>query len=333
MREGDAAASGPASNGAGPEGRGPALSTLRIDYFNFEHGGRPDADYHGNSSGGFDFSGLVREVSRGDGWPDVLALGEADRYGDNGYEGALEAAAAMREAGGPPYVAFVGSLPGEGGPFGPAFFLDSRKVVPRRWYDNRLEDFAARNRNVLLATLPGRDDWFRLVVWHGHIHDPEARLAEAKTFDRFANPKIPTLIAGDWNTVPSGPHWEPHDLNDPGLYEPWALGIRIRWVDGRDWTRPRKPDTRALDFLVGWWDPAQGRRVGGIGYYDIAELEGVTTGTYIGGPPGRHVPAFDRMLVNAAWRDRLVPGSYRVYQPADLDHPSDHLRISVIVEV
>lgn len=74
--------------------------------------------------------------------------------------------------------------------------------------------------------------------------------------------------------------------------------------------------------------------MGGIGYWDVAEMAGNTTGTYIGGPPCRYPVAIDRMLVNAAWRDRIVSGSYRVYQPVDPDHPdSDHLRISVAVEV
>jgi len=92
------------------------------------------------------------------------------------------------------------------------------------------------------------------------------------------------------------------------------------------------PDTRALDYLIGWRDPAAETRTGGIGFHDVAELAGDDTPTQVPVPDGRQRRAIDRILVNATWEDAIVPGSYQVHQPADPEHPdSDHLRVSITI--
>jgi hypothetical protein len=49
---------------------------------------------------------------------------------------------------------------------------------------------------------------------------------------------------------------------------------------------------------------------------------------------GRQRRAIDRMIVNRRLAGAIVPGSYQVHQPADLDHPdSDHLRVSVAIRI
>lgn len=303
------------------------MPELLISYINYEHGGRQHADYSGDG-GPYQYEGLVRIMDDGP-WPHILVVGEADRWEYNGGQGAWEAAEALREAGGPAYTPLIGSLPREWGPFTPAILVDPTAVVVRRWFDHRCPDFAGRNRNLLVARMADGGPLFRVVAVHGDIHSGDMRLADAKTFDRFANPAVPCAIIGDWNSVPSGPHWEPTDLNS-GIYEPWRLAWRIHWQHGPAQAGPHALDTRALDYLCGYW--ADGRRSGGIGFHDAAELTGVYEPTQIPRPNGRQPMAIDRLLVNGAWKDAVE--SFRVHQPTDPARPdSDHLRISAVIRV
>jgi len=292
-----------------------------------------------SSGGGYDFAGLVRVAGDQGRWPHILAMGEADRYGDAGGEGMWEASAAMRAARGRPYVPLLGSLPREWGPYAPVIFVDAQSVVIRRWYDHRQPDFAARFRNLLVATLPGRpsDEVFRVLATHGDLFSGAMRLADAQALRRFADPSVPCLIAGDWNSVPSGPGWEDRELNDLRFWPPeahWARAPQALWQHGPAQAGPCVPDTQALDYLIGWWDQAKGCRVGGIGFFDVAELAGDYTPTQVPTPDGRQRRAIDRMIVNKPWAGAIVPGSYQVHQPADPDYPdSDHLRVSVAIRI
>lgn len=106
------------------------------------------------------------------------------------------------------------------------------------------------------------------------------------------------------------------------------------WQHGPQQAGPFVPDTRALDYLIGWWDPERQRRTGGIGFYDAAELAGDYIPTQVPVPQGWQRRAIDRILVNKPWKDAIAPGSFQVHQPADPASPdSDHLRVSVAVEV
>jgi hypothetical protein len=313
------------------------MTGIDFAYFNYEHGGLAGGEDRFYSSGrGYDFAGLVRVAGDQDRWPHILVMGEGDRYGFAGGEGMYEAAAAMREAGGRAYVPHLGSLPREWGPYAPVVFVDAQAVVVRRWFDHRSPDFAARHRNLLVATLPGRGDTFRVVAAHGDLSGGSMRLDDAQGLRRFADHE-PCLIAADWNSVPSGPGWEDRELNDPSFWpqdEHWARVHRVQWQHGPAQAGPFVPDTRALDYLIGWWDPEKQARIGGIGFYDVAELAGDYTPTQAAAPDGRQRRATDRILINAAWKDAIVPGSYHVHQPADPGRPdSDHLRVSVAVRI
>jgi hypothetical protein len=316
------------------------VTDLDIAYFNFEHGGLHDGKDHFFSSGrGYDFSGLVRVAGDGGRWAHILVMGEGDRYELSGGEGMWEAAAAMRAAGGRPYIPLACELPAEG-LYAPVIFVDPQAVVIRRFYYHRLPDHGARYSNLLVATLPGRpfSDLFRIRTGHGGLDGGEGRLADARRLRRLADPTFPTLIAQDWNTIPSGPMWEDRELNDStrwaGGCQDWARAHRVLWQHGPGQAGPYLPDTRALDYLIGWWDQATGRRIGGIGYYDVADLAGDHTPTQVPVPDGRERRAIDRILVNAAWKDALVAGSYQVHQPADPSQPdSDHLRVSITVRI
>jgi endonuclease/exonuclease/phosphatase family metal-dependent hydrolase len=317
----------------------PDLTELEIAYFNYEHGGLLDAQDRFYSTGhSRDFTGLVRVAGDQGRWPHILVMGEGDRYGDAGGEGMYGAAAAMRAAGGPAYVPLLGSLPREWGPHAPVIFVDAQSVVIRRWHDPRQPDFAARFRNLLIASLPGRSECFRIVATHGDLHDGDARLADAKAFRRFANPDAGCLIAGDWNSVPSGPLWADPDLASPqrcAQTETWRVMNRAYWQHGPGQGGPYRPDTRALDYLIGYWEAERGERIGGIGFYDAADLARDNTPTQPPTPAGGwQRRTIDRILVNQLWKDAIVPGSYHVHQPADPSHPdSDHLRVSITVRI
>lgn len=311
------------------------MTHLRLSYVNIEHGGRTETGYSAYSGDGgtYDYSKVTGMLHDGD-WPDILVIGEGDRYELNGMEGAHEAAAALREAGGPAYVPYPCSLPREWGMFAPVIYVDPTKVVVRRFYSHRLPDFAARNRNVLLFTLPGCSDPFRIAVSHGDIYSGDTRLADNRRFDRLADPAIPCALLGDWNTVPSGPHFEPTDMNTPGIHNPGAINRKVQFQGGARQAGPHIYDTRALDALIGWWNPDTQEREGGVGFHHAAELAQNYTPTQIERPNGRQCLVIDGILLNDPFRDAYVPGSYRVHDFHDPEHPdSDHKRISVTVDV
>jgi endonuclease/exonuclease/phosphatase family metal-dependent hydrolase len=314
---------------------------MHIDfaYFNYEHGGRVNANSLGDG-GPYDFRGLVRVMGEDDRWADAVLLGEGDRYEYNGLEGAWEAAAAMREAGGRAYTPLPCSLPREWGPFAPVIFVDLQKIVVRRFYSHRLPDFAARNRNLVVFKLPGRpdSDVFHLVATHGDPGDDEARVADAKALRPRANPDIPCLIGGDFNATPSG--WEPPDINDRAIYDlPYRYQARAWWHPGLG--EHVRFDTRSLDYLVGSLDRSQpersdgiAERSGGIGFHAVAELEGDRTPTTLPVTSGRACTTIDWLLVNKPAAAMYVPGSYRVHEPLDPENPdSDHKRVSATLDI
>jgi endonuclease/exonuclease/phosphatase family metal-dependent hydrolase len=310
------------------------MAEIDFAYFNYEHGGarRAAGGIPDDMPGHYDYSGLVRVAGDGGRWPHILIMGEGDWYGYNGGKGAWGAAAAMRDAGGRCYVPLVCDLPREWGPFAPVIFADTQAIVIRRFYDPLLPDRAGRNRNLLVASLAGRTEVFRVRASHGDVFSGTMRLEDARTFTRLAQEEIPCLLAADWNCVPSGPMWADTAINEPRLWDqPWKRAHRIRWRHGPAQAGPHEPDTRALDYLIGYWH--EGQRAGGIGFYDAAELAGDPTPTQTPAPDGRLRRAIDRILVNKPWAGALVPGSYQVHQLADPAHPdSDHLRVSVAIQ-
>lgn len=97
-------------------------------------------------------------------------------------------------------------------------------------------------------------------------------------------------------------------------------------------------DTRSLDYLIGYHQEVSGspwgRRIGGINFYDVAELMRDNRPTQLRKPTQgrRHTQAlaYDRFLVNKHWKDRVV--RYQVCEPIN-SHPSDHLKIDAFVAI
>jgi endonuclease/exonuclease/phosphatase family metal-dependent hydrolase len=303
------------------------MSQMQVDVFNYEHAGRAGADYIGNG-GPCDPAGLARVMAVGDP-PDILVMPEGDRYELNGREGAWEAATELAEVTGRPYVPHTCSLPDEGGMFAPTIFHDPTTIQVRRFYDHRLPDFAARTRNLLVATRPGQDwgDRFFVIAHHGDHVDPAERFRQAKKFSRYAQ-NIPCLIAGDWNGTPSGPQFEWQDLHTPGVHTPIALAWRIRW-DPQNPGGPHEPDTDQLDFLVGSWTPEG--RIGGLDFSHAAEVADDYTPTQAPRPNKRQQVVLDGFVFNQRWRKHKRLVDYKVHPPLE-DHPSDHYRVSAVFE-
>lgn len=250
---------------------------LDLAYFNFANGGRAPSRFEGDVLTPAYHDGLVRVAGDGGRWPHILIMGEGERYDRSGGAEAWNAAGSLRHAGSPPYVPLLGCTIFDGTAFAPVIFIDPRAVVVRRWYDCRLPDHAGRNDNVLLLHASESDldgiGWIRIITGHGDIHSGDRRLLEAQTHDRHAHAMVPTIMAMDWNCTLSGPQWEPTDYDDPEKYNPSQLIHRAQWQHGPGQAGPHRADTRALDYLCGYWTPddrcdptGPGQRIGGCGW-------------------------------------------------------------------
>jgi hypothetical protein len=334
------------------------VTNIDFAYFNYEHGGRRNADYTGEG-GAYDFAPLCRVIGHEGRWPDVLIMGEADRYEYEGGAGLWGAAAAMRAAGGRNYTPLACSLPREWGPFAPAYFIDTQTVQIWRYFHHGLPDFAARTRNLLRARIPGREDIFHILTGHGDLSGGEQRLADAKNMRRFGYPEFPTVIGEDWNSTPSGPHWAVQDLNDRRRWPHyWMIANRALWRHGRRQAGPYRADTRDLDYLCGSWRSTwrehlanvlthrgpwprgrggawpRGRHVGGVGFHWVGELVHDNTPTNLAKPNGRQRSQLDGFVVNDLMKDLIVPDSFLVQDHLDPDHPdSDHLVVRVAFNI
>lgn len=322
------------------------MTEIDFMYWNFAHGGR-------RGKGVYDLRPLVRVVGHQNRWPAVLIVGEADEYDYAGGAGLWDAAAAMRDANGPAYIPLMCGLPRDWGPYAPAMFVDTQRLQVHRFYDHRLPDFAARLRNILELRIPGRSDIFRVGTGHGDLSGGEQRLADARMY-RMLDAGVPTIIGMDWNCVLSGPQWEPGDLNDRTKWPHLRmLSNRAHWQHGPAQLGPYRADTRALDYLCGYWFEAQprwhwrrllrlssarttGQRLGGIGFHWVGELAGDTSPTNQPQRNGRQRLQIDGFIVNDLWRDRVVPGSFCVQEDLspDPNNPdSDHLAVRVAINV
>lgn len=305
---------------------------LDFAYVNYAHGGSLSPSWSG-SRGPYQFEGLVRLLGDGGRWPDVAVMGEAEQYEYAGGEGLWGAASALADASGRAYIPVLGTLPREWGPIGPCMFVDGQKVRIRRFYSGREPDFYSRNRNLLVASVAGREDVFRIVSGHGDLNDPGLRLHDAMGLRKYADPATPAAVLMDWNSTPSGPH----EVTDFSMYtHRWQYAPRLHWSHGPDQgSEPsERSDTQARDYLCGWWNPRTCQRQGGLGFFDVAELAGLHAPTTLPRPNGRPPTAIDAALVNAAWKDAVVLDSVRVHEPADPERPdSDHLRVSFAVQV
>lgn len=171
-------------------------------------------------------------------------------------------------------------------------------------------------------------------ISHGDMYEEIYRTADAKHLRWLANEQHLSAVLADFNEHLSGPQLEPTDLETPRIYNtPWRFLHRLRHIGSRP-ERPYRRTTGALDYLCGYWEDSQGRRVGGIGFVDVAEQAKIYTGTNLPKPNGRQPVQLDHILLNTPLAERVVPGSAHIHEPLDPENPdSDHKRISVTLEL
>lgn len=318
------------------------MTILDIAYINFAHGGLiAEKDELGIGAGGctYDHTGLVRMAGEDDRWPDILVMGEADRYEYWGGRGAWEAINAMAAAGGPRYAWLPCVLPRQWGPFAPVIFYNPQTVAIRHYFSPHAPDFAARTRNLLIAKPATGGEPFRLVPVHGAPWSWVYRGTDAEELRFLAGAGMNTIVLGDFNEPLSGPGFEPTDMDDPDSYpQPSAFASKVQLRYNRI-EYPARRSTGSLDFLCGWWDYDRNERVNGVGFHDVCEMAGINAPTDlrkpIGDPrPGRQGVALDHILVNDPLRGRVVIDSVRVHEPIDPERPdSDHKRVSAQVDL
>lgn len=286
----------------------------------------------GDVPAGYEFTGLVRVMQDEPEWPHVIVMGEGDYYEYFGGAGMYGAAEAMRDAGGRAYVPLPCQLPRKWGPFAPVIFYDAQTLIVRRFFDHRAPDFSARNRNtVIVRPAQGGED-LHLVAVHGDLHSQCYRLADAQNLRWLAYPGKIAMVLGDFNEHLSGPMYEPTDLDDPTRFpDPAHYLHRLRHTDGIP-HEPYRQATVGMDYLCGHWNEVQGQRVGGVGFVDVADQAGIHTGTNMPRPNGRQRVQWDHIVASPDAAKRLVAGSARIHDMLD-PHPSDHLRVSVAIDL
>lgn len=310
---------------------------LTLTVVNYAHGGgEADSD---QACGSWDYSGLQRTL-RAVGWPDLLVLCEAERYGFTGGDGMYGAGEALREEQRRLglqvrwYVPLDATLTQDRGPIAPVVYYDPTTVVVRQWFDGEDADSYERTRN-LLRFYPADCDGNKNALWqlvpqHWPWNKPLGRILDAEDMTRYASPDQPrTIVCGDFNTCASGEdvtHWG----NKAGYWN--AVRHSAGWRGA-----PDEYEFSALDTLIGSWDAQRGVRVGPDGtipgFVDTGERdENLRPTEACKGP--RPASRYIRFLINQAGIGDFVAGSHTVHdfldeQAWDTDHRAVSIRVRV----
>ncbi|GAA3757409.1 hypothetical protein [Salinactinospora qingdaonensis] len=295
---------------------------------------------NGWSHHNFDFTHLPTLFTHMAEPPALILVNEATRWWDHGGHGKYSAARALSQRYKVPYTAEVGWLERSDHP--PALIYDPTRLHLTWWGNARSTPTLARRNtaHLLLADSdkhPTDPPDLRVVLQHWHPWDGDTRLHQARAISWTADPRVPTLLGGDLNSTASGPHlpdktWQhvpAHQRHHKG-HQP--AGPTTAW----------HADTRALDHLIGTWNPQEGKRTHGAGFHALAELAHThgtpaeeafrpTTNT-----PPEHGGAMliDWLLVNHPLHHTLTPGTYHVHTPPT-DHPplTDHRLITATLQL
>lgn len=299
------------------------MTRIDVALFNYQNGGLLP-------SGSYDFEPLtyafrdltLRHLTEA---PDLILFCEGKKFRANGERGLRECAMALAHAcGTTTYIPLAGTMPG--GDLGPVMLYNPTVLEVIEWWDGReWPDKTNLARFQVLDSVEKRE--FLAWVQHWDPRSGEARLMQALLVDRYGSTgPLPVLGGGDLNGTASGPHL-------PGPRDWTTVDYLTRAHQGRErqdgtWTA----DTRAVDHLIGKWDDRRGERLEGAGYYAIAEL--ASTGPLIATVNGGTGMLKDWLLVNAAMRPYVVPGSYAVHVPRGPEpYPSDHRLVTATLDL
>ncbi|MGH3623237.1 MAG: hypothetical protein ACRDQ5_15805 [Sciscionella sp.] len=254
----------------------------------------------------------------------MVVLNEAKEYAWRGMTGLYTMAAALSDATDKPVVPLLGSC--ARGEFGPAVFYDAEVIGIQRCYGYGVPFVPTDKKNWIEAYVRAADQVFGVLPIHWDYQDGDRRLAEAKLLSWVASLPYPALIAGDCNSTASGPHKPRRDFSQVSESTQYHKAMR---PSGRD---ELVADTRAVDYLIGWWDEHTGTRRGGTGFHDLAEIAGLTYGepdtfrptvtTDTGADDGGGLQ-IDHLLINTAGHDRLIPATFAIEIPRGAP-PSTH---------
>lgn len=302
-------------------------TTVHFALINFERGGlttRAGSPYVVDR-GYWDLDRLREALSPlSDGF-DVLGICEAKEWDLWGAAGLRGATAMLGRLFDRPYVGETGWLPL--GKSAPALIYDPTRLHLDYWGDDD-PTVHLDKRNLARFRMRRQPELtFEVLLDHWPFWSGAARMDRARMVGQLGVAKRRALWMGDFNATPSGPHWPQRDWSAPHPGDAHHKG-RLR-PDGTF-----EPDTDALDYLLGRWEP-DGSRSHGAGFHAIPEI------AWRQGSPAEQVflptvndnidagggLAIDLGLLNDAWRNGLVADTYRVHVPPGTrreDYPSDH---------
>ncbi|GIM94393.1 hypothetical protein [Paractinoplanes toevensis] len=306
---------------------------LKVATFNYQSGG--------NRSGhGFDMKGLQEAFALLDRAPAVVLYCEAKGYRGQGQRGLFAAAEALSDVLRVPYIGLPGTL--DRGPIPPAIFYRADLLTVRGWPCPSDPDVFDDQRNVarfaVTASSVMPDVRFEFLAWVAHF-DPRSgqiRRQEAGLLDRYGTDPLPVIGGGDLNSSASGDHLPQRDWHAADWHAKTHKG---RWTDDGTPEGRWVPDTDAVDHLIGRWDPARQRRVGGSGYHAVAELawrehpEQQLLPTVNPKPGEGGGLLIDYLLANEAMRPYVIPASYKVHLPEGDRWPSDHRLVTADIDL
>lgn len=198
----------------------------------------------------------------------------------------------------------------------PALLWDTDRLRLVEFSDERSDHHRWGHNAARLVAVDSSHEDLRVLMAHFDYASGQRRVTEAQTLAAQVRPGYPVLVAGDLNSTASGPHLPACDFA--------ALPAHQRLHKGRQLPNGDiVADTRAVDSLIGVWDPDRGERHGGV-LRALAETDWVQRG---GGRPGPAPTTYsdDALLIDwllATPDVDLVAGTYQVWDgdPALTDH-------------
>lgn len=307
---------------------------ISIGLFNYKNGGR-------TASNGYEFTKLQQafEPVKKEA-PDIILINEAKGWKADGHTVLHMAVNALSEKLRRPYVGETGyGIRGDATT--PALIYDPQVVRLDFWGDESAANEDKRNfaKMHLLGNSAAK---FCISIQHWHPDDGSLRITEAHQTKAIASGP-PTLLGGDLNNAASGPHV---DMNWSLASDRMRTTKAILQPDGT-----YVADTSAMDLMLGDWDPTNRHRTKhvralarqAIGWHALAELahqsgtsaEEAFKPTVNRGPEQGGGLLIDWLLVNNAWQEGLVAGTYRVHSPSGKPEtfPSDHRLVTASLKL
>jgi hypothetical protein len=265
-------------------------------------------------------------------------IGEAKRWRADRNRAMFAAAEALSDAAGVAYTAVLGTSPR--GALPPAIIYNPDVLVLRSWANPDDPEVYRDQLNVarfaVRSSGPTRNTRKAFTAWVGQWHpsNRSVRRQEADDVARYGDIDEPVIAGVDANESPSGPHLPQRNLARAS-YQRLCAEARQRadttWVHASD----------AIDHLIGRWDNGLHDRVGGCGYYAVAELAWQANPAMALLPTINHdddcgAVIKDLLLVNRTARTLIDPASYRTHiPPGDDPHtwPSDHRLVTAAIEL